>query len=45
LLPDCGEVVLDRLQVYGRDWLVMVVRPVAKGSCCPIVSADFAAHA
>src|ERR1017187_2067021 len=35
LLPDAGEVVLDRLQVYGRDRLVMVLRPVAKGSCCP----------
>ena len=35
LLPDAGGIVLDRLQVYGRDRLVMVLRPAAKGSCCP----------
>lgn len=35
LLPDVGEVVLDRLQVYGRDRLIMVLRPAAEGSRCP----------
>lgn len=35
LLPDAGEVVLDRLQVYGRDRLVMVLRPAGEGSRCP----------
>jgi transposase len=35
LLPDAGEVVLDRLQVYGRERLVMVLRPAAQESRCP----------
>ena len=35
LLPDAGKVVLDRLQVHGRDRLVMVLRPAAEGSRCP----------
>ncbi len=35
LLPDAGEVVLDRLQVYGQGWLVMVLRLAAEGSRCP----------
>ena len=35
LLPDAGEVVLDRLQVYDRERLVMVLRPAAEGSRCP----------
>jgi transposase len=35
LLPDAGEVVLDRLQVCGRDRLVMVLRPAAEESRCP----------
>ena len=32
LLLDTGEVVLHQLQVYGRDRLVMVLRPAAEGS-------------
>ncbi len=36
LLPDVGEVVLDQLKVQGRDRLVMVLRPAATGSVCPM---------
>jgi transposase len=36
LLPDVGEVILDQLQVQGRDRLVMVLRPAATGSVCPM---------
>lgn len=35
LLPDAGEVVLDRLQACERDRLVMVLRPAAEGGSCP----------
>ena len=35
LLPDAGEVLLDRLQVYGRNRVVMVVRSSTEGSRCP----------
>jgi hypothetical protein len=33
LLPDAGEVVLDGLQIYGRDRLVMEMLPSPK--CYP----------
>ncbi len=35
LLPDGAEVVLDQLQVQGRDRILMVLRPAREGSCCP----------
>lgn len=35
LLPDAGEVLLDRLQVYGRNRVVMVLRSTTEGSRCP----------
>lgn len=36
LLPDVGEVVLDQLLVQGPTRLVMVLRPVAGSSVCPL---------
>lgn len=36
MLPDVGEVVLDQLLVQGRTRLVMVLRPVAASSVCPL---------
>jgi transposase len=35
LLPDAGEVVLDRLQVDGLNRPFMALRPAAEGSLCP----------
>jgi transposase len=35
LLPDGAEVVLDRLQVQGRERIIMVLRPAQEQSCCP----------
>ena len=35
LLPDGAEVVLDQLQVQGRDRILMVLRPARERSCCP----------
>ncbi len=35
LLPDTGEVILDRLRVEGRNRLVMVLRPASGASNCP----------
>ncbi len=35
LLPDDAEVVLDQLQVQGRERIVMVLRPTEKSSRCP----------
>lgn len=35
VVADADEVVLDRLQVYKRDRLLMVLRPASEGSRCP----------
>jgi len=35
LLPDAAEVVLDQLQVVGRERIIMVLRPAGERSCCP----------
>ena len=35
LLPDAAEVVLDQLQVLGRERIIMVLRPAGERSCCP----------
>src|SRR3974390_1396422 len=35
LLPDTAEVVLDHLQVLGRERIIMVLRPAGERSCCP----------
>jgi transposase len=34
-LPD-GDVVLDQLQVQGRERIIMVLRPARADSCCPV---------
>jgi transposase len=36
LLPDSGEVVLDQLQVQGRDRILMILRPAGTGGRCPV---------
>lgn len=36
LSPDACEVVMAQLRVQGRDRLIMVLRPVADGSVCPM---------
>lgn len=35
-MPDVGKVVLDQLQVQGRERLVMVLGPLAMNSVCPL---------
>ena len=35
LLPDAAEVVLDQLQVVGREQIIMVLRPALEQSHCP----------
>ena len=36
LLPDAAEVVLDQLQVVGRERIIMVLQPARAESRCPI---------
>jgi len=36
MLPEGAEVVLDQLQVQGRDRIIMVLRPAGANGSCPV---------